>query len=362
MKIGILTMHRVQNYGSALQAYALQTYINSLGHQAELIDYQYVSDNLKKNNFLKHIIVKILDILRGFPRIVKNHRFDNFYRNFICSQPISDSNKINDSILSYDMYLTGSDQVWNPKFMKSQDAFFFPYIKSKPINSYASSFATSYIERDLEPKYSKLLSRYNYISVREKSGIALGARLTGKKVFLCCDPTFLLSRSSWEKIAKQSRIQFSYKYILVYILSYSYYPYPEINGIVSSIQKKLNLPIIAIDNRGKYLKTPNTVFINNTGPCEFLRLISDAEYVVTTSFHGTAFSMIMERPFLSLVAESEKDTRIQDINSIAKVNQVQNYMNANCPSLSYKGHEAIQNLYPFIDESKQYLQSILEDI
>ena len=154
------------------------------------------------------------------------------------------------------------------------------------------------------------ISKYLKISVREKSGIFIVHELVNKNAELVCDPTLLLDKEEWRILAKESCIRLNEKYILVYILDYAYDPYPHIYSRIEEIQQKIKLPIVVLSGRKQnFLK--NAKFINVVGPCEFLSLFMNASFIITNSFHGTAFALIFEKHFVSVIKDrTNEDSRI----------------------------------------------------
>ena len=313
MKIGILTMHRVLNCGSALQAYALQKYISDSGHESELID--YIFPNKKKLTVINKAIQILKDIYTG--RFKTKIKFRNFYKNHysLSTTQYKSKEAFADACLEYDLLLTGSDQVWNPIHIKDDFSFFFPNASLNiPKYSYASSFSTSNITPELKPVFSKYLKTYAGISVREKSGMAIVEELTSRTPKYVCDPTLLLNKEQWTEIARGHEVKnIKGPYILVYILGYAYNPYPYIWETIKYVQSKLNQKVIIID--GKMSDDIHSCTqIKHIGPLEFVNLVKDSSFIITTSFHGTAFALNFEKPFFSIIKDySGFDTRMTDL-------------------------------------------------
>ncbi len=314
--VGIITMHRPISFGSSLQAYALQRKIQDLGHDCEIIDYQYPNKlHTTRRNPLKivmrTIIHYLMNLFMGMPVLFERHRFNSFRRNYL---KLSKYYKNPESLVAnppnYDIYCTGSDQVWNTNFTKRDTSFILSFVKDKKKISYASSFAVDYVVDECIPDFKYYLSQYDAISVREKSGIELVENLTGKRASLVCDPTMLLTKEEWFPLAEQSRIKIKKPYILVFILTYSYNPYPEVNHIIDAVQQKLGLHTVVLSgNKYDYLRK-NTTVIKNAGPLEFLYLFKNASFIITSSFHGVAFSANFEKPFMAVVNKNGKDSRL----------------------------------------------------
>lgn len=314
--VGIITMHHPISFGSSLQAYALQRKIQDMGYDCEIIDYQYPNKlhKIKRNPFkvvLSTIIHYLMNLLMGMPCLFEHHRFKSFRRNYLKqSKYYKDYESLVENPPKYDIYCTGSDQVWNTNFTKRDTSFILSFVKDKKKISYASSFAVDYVVEECIPDFKHYLSQYDAISVREKSGIELVKKLTGKNATLVCDPTLLLTKEEWFPLAEQSRIKINKPYILVFILTYSYNPYPEVNHIIDAVQQRLGLHTVVLSgNKYDYLRK-NTMVIKNAGPLEFLYLFKNASFIITSSFHGVAFSANFMKPFLAVVNKEGKDSRL----------------------------------------------------
>ena len=320
-------MHKVWNVGSALQAYATQKSIEDLGYSSELIDYEY--PNLE-HRAAQGIITETKSInLIGALRLVaqkikaklsgkKENLFQKFYEDYFkCTTKSYHTRKsLMETPPLYDIYVTGSDQVWNPRYIGFDTNFFLDFapVGCKKI-SYASSFSSNNITEHFRKLYSEKLSQYDNISVRESSACNIVKEMTGKDADVVCDPTILLNAEQWETIAENSKVKPTCDYLLVYILGYAYNPYPDIYKYIERLEEKYNLPIIYLNTiRGRLKGKYNEIKINNWGPVEFLYLIKNAKHVITDSFHGTAFSLNFGTPFTSCIKSKEaSDSRMLDL-------------------------------------------------
>lgn len=322
MRIGILTMHRVMNFGSILQAYALQRALDNQGFENEIIDYSFPP---KEN-----LLVRFNFIIRKFFYDIRTLEFFNkskkeYFKEFTNKYLHLSSHEYNRKTIvmtkyNYDLFITGSDQVWNPRWTKDDTNFLLGFVDEETIKvSFASSFACEIIPKSLEKEYSRLLSRYKSISIREQKGAEIVYNLIAKKAEIVCDPTLLLDCQDYHNLSVDSKVCIEGKYILVYILSYMYNPFPEINNIITYVKSTLNLPIVYIG--GKYTRIDKSCkYYENIGPTEFLWLVEHAEFVITTSFHGVAFSTIFNRPLLAVTkGDKSGDDRIPSL-----LNQVEN--------------------------------------
>ncbi len=311
-------MHKVVNFGSALQACALLKKIRDLGYDAELIDYKYPNAIHKEGqSFFHEAIIQTIHFLNsaivGFPTVRQKTRYKRFWKeNFVLSSekyPTPQSIENNPPI--YDVYVTGSDQVWNANFTKSDTTFLLSFAPKKARRiSYSSSFALNTIPDKYESFFAKYLPLYNHISVREESGVDLANKYGKTTAEWVCDPTLLLTKQEWATIAKGGKVYKKKPYILVFLLAYSFDPFPEVDYIVNKVQKELGLHVIYLDAGKRDYFKPNSHVVKDAGPKEFINLFLNAEFIITSSFHGTAFSINFGKPFISIIERDNPDSRI----------------------------------------------------
>ena len=314
MRIGIITMHKVLNCGSALQAYALQRKLQQMGYESEIIDYKY-NDKSGRKSLNARIIAFARDILFGFPESRMKRKFKAFYRHNLSLTKSYDRESIVKDPPLFDLYIAGSDQVWNPRFIGDDVNFLLAFAPDGARRiSYASSIAASCLDESSKKIFARQLSRFSAISVRERSGVEIIKELTGKDARVCGDPTLLLGREEWDVLAARSKYRINEKYILVYALSYMFDPFPQIYGIVDKVQKTLGLKVIFLQGRAKDVFRPESKLIKSAGPEDFAFLFKHAEFVITTSFHGAAFALIYDKPLIGVVdSGSGSDSRIQSL-------------------------------------------------
>ena len=317
-------MHKVINFGSALQAWALQTAVQKMGFDALLIDYKYPNDYYYKHavqiSQVKHSVWKKIRVkklihyikLKLYKRQTQIQRFQEFWNhNFRMTCSYESLDNLKSKSPNADIYMTGSDQIWNPNTMYGDPAFFLNFgDKQIPRISYAASFGTNEINSIYSPRYADYLSKYTTLGVREKSGRSIIKHLLNRDATLVCDPTFLLTAEDYKHLYFQSRVHINKPYLLAYILDYAYNPYPAIDNVISEVSKMLGLHVVYLlcGNVNGYKLGSTTV--SDAGPNEFVRLFSDAKFVVTSSFHGTAFSLIHRKSFYSILPAEDKDSRI----------------------------------------------------
>ncbi len=302
--IKIITLHCPLNYGAALQAYALKTYLRAIGQDAELIDYRpdYIVDKQKytyvgKKSIAKNVIAKCAYIFAKFPSRYKiKHNFSIFMKKELCKgdniyHSIEDLRR---DTSQADVFFTGSDQIWNTQMENGwDDAFFLSFVSKGKKCSYAASMAkSSVLTSEEEQRFKQMLEDFDMISVREENAKNILQPLVRQEIRWVLDPVFLLSESKWKMMADKAEEKVTeQKYILIY-------PMGDGLNVISTAQKlskETGLPIYSIS---KTIRSQGvTRQFNGYTPYEFLHLIQNAQYVVTNSFHGTSFSIIFKKNF-----------------------------------------------------------------
>ena len=293
MNIGIITFHRALNYGAVLQAYALQYFLREMDIDSRIIDYrckeiEYFYKPIKANpikntkKFLKECIFYMFNK-------IKRKKFMRFLnKNLLFTKKIDTKADMLNLNALFDCFITGSDQVWNNRWTGFDGTFFLDFAESKKKNSYAASFGFSSVPREYEKLYKKYLSDFNLLSVRELDGVEIVKHLTGKNAVLSIDPTCLISREEWIRVAKLPKEK---DYVLLYLLEQS----PYLEGIAKELAARRGIKVITIvDGLKKKKGIKKYGFL---GPDEFLGLFHNARYIVTNSFHGLMFSVIFRKEF-----------------------------------------------------------------
>lgn len=326
MKIGIITFHRPCNYGAMLQATALYKKIVSLGQQCEIIDYEndnlkhtYTLDKIKDAKNIKQFIKKIIKIiLFNHNNKIKYKKFEHFIKNNCnLSEKKYDKTNIADTNNKYDKFLTGSDQVWNLNLTAQDYNYLLEFvIDNNKKFSYSSSFGYSEIPCEYQKKCKDLFNQYSKITVREKNGQDIIKKLIDKDVEIVLDPTLLLNKDEWRNMEKECKINIPEQYILAYFVS----PTKQDYKFVKELSKKKKMKIVLI-NYGNNIKW-GMKNVTKAGPEEFLWLLRNATYVVTNSFHGTAFSINFNKEFFYQLSSKSKNgnNRIENIINICGLN------------------------------------------
>lgn len=332
MKVSVITLHTVDNYGSVMQSYATQQILKKCGYDVEFVDY-WRRDNLPQsraermlesstlqklkplwgiNNFTRKATVSILKNVLEKQRSpmwrfleekvqLTKVRYCS-YEELEANPPVAD------------VYITGSDQVWNSIWNQGIDrSYFLDFAPAgKPRIAFSASIGREQLDTEEIPETKRLLEKYSAISVREQSAVELLASMDIKST-LVLDPTLMLEAEEWRKLAtKQKREK---PYILIYQLN----PNPQMDQYAEQLAQKKNWEIIRIGfGRSDRRKGGKCVMLPSVE--EFLGLFCDAACVLTDSFHATAFSLNLGTDFIS-VLPGRFGTRIE---SILKLTRTEN--------------------------------------
>lgn len=329
-KVGIITIVKVNNYGAELQAYATQKALQLMGYDAEIIDYLFYKNPRHKATksskpvFSMPIKKRIAEFL--YPKIsqvkqliqhneagkTRNARYAEFHKlNTRFSKEFRSIDELNSAQLDYDAYIVGSDQVWNPGNYTSLDPYFLKFApKEKRRFSYASSIGLSSLPESTFLYYREAMGGLNAISVREENAVELVKHVSGCNAQWVLDPTLLLNAKEWAEVAKAPTLDCN-KFVLLYELT----PCPYLKTLALHVAKKKSAKVVRITKDSVAVEQDGSVInITDAGPAEFLWLFENAEFVVTNSFHGTAFSINMNKDFYVVTpARKKNNSRQQSI-------------------------------------------------
>ena len=318
-KVDIITLHRVVKYGSVLQTYALQEKIKEKGFDVETIDYYperlHILGMLKRLKTKKEILRKNPIVRFGaqciiFPSYLQRFSmFKKFLKKYIkmTNKTYYTKEDLEKDVPQADIYCTGSDQVWNSDWNeKIEYPFFLDFVPDdKKRISYAASFGKKSLNREEIPETKRLISKYKYLAMRELSGVEILKQLGRNDGINVLDPTLLLNRKEWLKIASDKYV--GKKYVLMYNLNRN----KKIDKYVEKLAKEKGLDIYYISyNLHEFFKKGKMKC--NVKVEDFLSLIANASYVVTDSFHATAFSINFNTPFMIIFPE-KFSTRLASI-------------------------------------------------
>lgn len=364
MRIELITLHCVKNYGSVLQTYATQEYFKKLGFEVEIIDYRrhdlqdpyfYVNkgiDALKKQK-KSSITRKIYKTISSKMVAKKIEVFDGFLKKFIdmTENTYISEQDIIDNLPKADVYCVGSDQTWNSYCNHGfEKPFFLGFVpENKKKISFSSSFGKSELDKDEKEITKKYLQKFNAISVRENSGLSILNDLGISNGVHILDPTLLLTNEEWSKLTDKSLVP-KRQYLLIYELGKN----KLLNEIANKIAKQKNLKIVRIGIGFSQIIHKDTKLYPQVQ--EWLSLFKYADYVVTDSFHGTAFSINFNKRF-SVVYPKNFRNRLQ---SILELCNLENRAINSLDSLNKEYYEiSYTDINSILDEERKKTKNFL---
>lgn len=306
-KVGILTFFRPLNYGAVLQAYALSTFIkNRFGYDVELIDFrvprvEYCRKLFRPKEYVelvgqpKQLVKRIgADLVYAKTNKRRKCHFDSFIERYlnVSKETYWSEEDLKQKARVYDVYISGSDLVWNPEMAEGVNSVFFhSYVtdNTKIKLSYAASVGVTSLPESVLENYAKWMLNLDYVSVRERSSVDLLQSICRKTIENVLDPVLLTTEEDWAELIKGGKI-IKQKYVLAFMLEYS----RVLIETVKEIAAENNCQIITLDQRN-YYKDSNVSLEWEADPETFLSLVKNASYVVTNSFHGCAFSLIFHK-------------------------------------------------------------------
>ena len=321
MKVGIITIHNASNYGASLQSYALYRYIVNQGVDCEIIDLyrpdqvgyifserfdkvEILHPKRKLKGLLKKLILSFWGIgCKG--RVLSDedgltYKFEEFNGRIHLSKPYRSIDQLYTDPPQYDLYITGSDQVWNPTQPYAIEPYFLTFVQTGRKISYASSIGVGKLSADEKAKFKHWLSSYERISVREHEAKILLESFVGRKIEQVPDPTFLLTTDEWRKEMAEKQIEEDYILCFTLYFKLSFIRYAI--RIAKQSGKKL---VILSQTQPKPIA--NYLAVKNAGPREWLSYIAYADMVLTDSFHCTVFSIILRtKNFYSYISPTDK--------------------------------------------------------
>lgn len=320
--IGILTYHACNNYGASLQAYALQTTIKRLlrgDGYCKIIDYRseimmnIVTPFAKRIKHPKELIKTITRLPYKKSLLKRNDQFASFGREILetterCLTPEDVENEVR----KFDTVICGSDQTWNldPAIRYQNPVYYLNFPKRERRIAYATSFSDWVVEAEKQKDYLyPMISTFDSLSMRETSGVDL-LWSWGLECEHVCDPTLLLDADDYVQVADYDAVPDK-----EYVLYFSWNGSRDSVEAAKSAGKYFGMPVINI------VPPPRALFSGlerklDVGPREFLGLIENAHFIVTNSFHGTAFSAIYGKPFVSIMSDQNETRRSSLLKSL----------------------------------------------
>ena len=307
-KIGLITFHESDNYGTCLQALAMQKNIEDLGYTCELIPFKRntLAKNKKPNVFER---IRFLLSEYGLNNLIlinkikndlalKNKAFKDFRNNFLkySNGEYSNFEDLKENSNLFDAFVCGSDMIWSSNRSENLDIYFLQFAPKGKRIAYSPSFGSDFVEEGLKDTYSAYIKDMDFLSCRETSGVKLIKDLSGTEAKLTIDPTLLLKSQEWNSLF---RIQKSQKE--PYILVYMFEGVPKwMNSHINKVAKKFNAKIVEIPMSARQWCNNHKKKNGQIGPLEFVSLFANAKFVFTNSYHGLMFSLIYNIPFFAV--------------------------------------------------------------
>lgn len=307
-KVYLLTFHGSVNYGAVLQAYALSKTLTQLGCDCQVIDYNRERHHKNflaiQKNGIKSIIVQLLQLPSKY---ALHKKFDSFTKSHMnLTDAFNGHGALYGTAFEDDAtYITGSDQVFNCQLTGDNFHYYFDFTNSPDKYSYAASFGVSDIDDwQCKDKVVELLSQFKRISVREESGADIVKKYLGVDTQVVCDPTFLLDKEHWSKVAKPINED---KYIALFMLSKN----EELINKAKAFAKEKGLKLLNLAYTVKGIDGIEDR--KNLAPQEWLSYIKNAQYVFTNSFHGFALSLNFNKQVWVALSQIGRNSRIVDL-------------------------------------------------
>lgn len=351
MKIKIITIHGIPNFGSVFQSYALCEFLKQNGYDdVEIIDY---NPKYYKSHSLRAVVGRILNH-RSYVR--RTHKFRSFIEQYLplTSDSFTNITQLSKYEFSADIYIAGGDQLWNVYHAcGNDDVYKLTWAKGKKI-SYGTSMGQTGFSMDQLRDLAAKISDFSAVAVRESSSVNLLASV-GVKAVHVVDPVFLLAKQQYMKFVRPVNQP---KYMLVYLVT----PSELLEETIKCLATRFGLKVILCSGFSK--KCTCDEFLKDLGPDEILSYIYNAEIVLSSSFHATAFSILFEKQFLTILPDSHTNERILDLLShfnllnrvIQNLEQVSRFCDV---STNFTSSECYNLL---LDSSKKYLLEALMDV
>lgn len=363
MKVGIITFHASHNYGSMLQAYALQQTVLSLGHECEIINLRTAIQKSLYKPFFK---------LPGWRRKIKalaypklayaDYRKHRLFEDFLQKNLILTDNEYHSATelaaanLDFDAYISGSDQIWNTGCWDFDTAYFLDFCTKGKKIAYATSMGPSPLSDVTNLLYGviqRAIKDYDAVSVREAGSAKMIKNITGNNVVITADPTLLISKQQWDSLAGELPIVGG-EYILLYT------PWQDKHKALYEIaaktaeEKQIKVICTIPDGYRLWYKRNNFKYFTAVGPIEFLNLLKYSQAVLCGSFHAVVFSLIFGKPFYAY--KGIADSRISHLLKLIGLEKCADSIDSmECIDFS----QTYEKLKPFIESSRRFLKDSL---
>lgn len=327
MKILTLTTYNVYNYGAALQAYALQTYLQCMGHDAVLInyqpeyltrkyDYRWVNPESKLSRYaVTRIAYRVMKYLQRQTTMGRKRQFDRFIDSYLKqTREYRTLETLCQNPPEADLYVVGSDQIWNVFYEAGRDpAFYLEFVTKGRKASYAASFSYVDIPQKEKKKIAECLRTFDAVSVRESHGLQLlrEMNIPGEWVL---DPVFLLPIEQWKQLMVTNISKEDY------LLIYDFEGNKELKRFAKEYARRHHLKIYVIADTYPLLYADRNFM--KAGPREFVSMIYHCKAFISNSFHGTAFSIMFNKPVFVFNRHRHKvNSRMESLMTLFGINQ-----------------------------------------
>ena len=384
-KVALAVNYDYHDYGGMLQAFATQQALDKLGVESEVINFDALKGDINKRKW-KYFLKNITDLSivaekgrvvekrlrtklnRGLreKQALRDAAFDRFCKSgFKVSRRHENWDDLSGSCYGYDAVMVGSDQLWLPSNIAG-DYYTLNFVPEQVRKiAYATSFGISAIPEKMQEQYAAYLRRIEYLSARETTGQDIIRQCTGREVPLVCDPTLLLQAKDWEKVASETSVP-KEDYVFCYFMGDN----PEQREFVKKLAKKEGLKIVALLHLDQYIPADED-YVDyapyDVSPAEFVGLVRNAKFVCTDSFHGTVFSIIFSRNFLTFKRFNKKaslstNTRLESLlNRLNLTDRLFTGQEKLDNRIYIKDYESIQKrVEEFRQTSKDYIMKSLD--
>lgn len=334
-----ITYTHSPNYGSCLQAYALQHVIETLNIGGEKCSYKVIPIQMLRDYPVNGLVGRIVNVILTWVRL----QFKSFYKNYMNYAECTTIKELHELNNQFDAFVCGSDVIWNDRFNRHVGAYYLDFAEKYRF-SYAASFGKAEFSDDYFRFAGDKINRLDAISVREPSGVQLAKRCTKKKVSVVSDPVLLVDRTDWKKIASDNVP--NSPYIFVYVTHIN----EIINNFLNKLKETTNLRVVWAVATPKLAIKRGILKVHR--PEEWLGLLNNAEYIVTNSFHATVFSVLFHKKFFTVVyGDKMKGINVR-MNDFLNAIELDNRFFNNVPS----SFDLSDFDYSFVDEKIQSMR------
>ena len=347
MEIKIITLHSLFNPGSALQAFALQKYLSN-GNNVEIIDYRpaYTRYGISR---LKAVVRKVLFFRLRLRESRKFHAFMRKYMNL--TKTFFSYKRLKNANLHADLFIAGSDQLWNTDFPCGNDnAFYLDFVVDSKKISYSTSVGKKIIDENNLNKIKMFSDSFSSIAVRERDTSIQLTKKLGRSVAWVCDPVFLLDANIYNSMIEQKRL-FLKPYAFIYLSPKS----QMLDTLVQYYRSKGLMIVLG----GGYNKSrcDCDAHIKDMGPLDFLNFLKNADVVVSTSFHATAFCHIFHKDFVTILPPKNGERIASLLNQTGLSNRgVVDSIDIDMISRPIDWIEVDKHIDEYVQDSKEYLK------